>query len=108
MNDRVILDEVTTVRTVVTIGPIYDKPLGTFGWFVGVRSRYGRRPETRDRQKYGTCIICRRNFDDDTQIHIVFSVKRNGTTIGNRLCCGFCAEQYATHHRRTTVDGAQC
>lgn len=98
MTGKVIRDELTTVRTVVTIGPVDGQPLKTFGWFVGVRKCGNPKREARDLRKYGTCIICRRAFADDDPIHMVFSVVRNGKTIGNRLCCAPCAKQHATFH----------
>lgn len=102
--NKVVRDEVTAVRTVVTIGPVDGDPLGTFGWFIGVRCHHSgpdRRQalEARDRSKFGTCVICRRKLADDEQIHMVFNVVRNSKTVGNRLCCSPCAEQHATHHR---------
>lgn len=98
----VVRDEVTRSRTVVTVGHVDGDALGTFGWFIGVRcSRGGGRYEARDRSRYGTCVICRRSFDDDEQIHMVFDVVRNGKTVGNRLCCDPCAERHATIRTRT-------
>lgn len=107
LNSKVIRDEVTTVRTVTSIGPVDGDPLGTFGWFIGVRRRGHPEKEPRDRSRYGTCVICRRKFDDDDQIHMVFNVARNGRTIGNRLCCSSCAEQHATHHHHLTTEAAR-
>lgn len=99
---KAIRDEVATVRTVTSIGPVDGDPLGEgFGWFIGIRCRGGRRDETQDRRKYGTCVICRRAFADDDQIHMVGNVVRNGKTVGNRLCCSPCADQHATFHSRT-------
>ena len=89
----VVRDDVTAVRTVVTIGPVRREALGTFGWFIGVRNRGGR-DQAGDRRRFGTCIICRRQLADDEQIHMVFNVVRNGKTVGNRLCCTPCAEQH--------------
>jgi len=97
MADKVVRDEVTTVRTVVTVGPVDGDPLGTFGWFIGIRCR--NRDQTKERAVYGTCIICRRSFADDEQIHMVFNVVRNSKTVGNRLCCATCAGEHATFHR---------
>jgi hypothetical protein len=94
---KVVRDEVTTVRQVVTVGPVDGDPLGTFGWFIGIRCR--QRDQTKERGRYGTCVICRRRFADDDPIHMVFNVARNGKTVGNRLCCSACAEQHATFHR---------
>jgi hypothetical protein len=94
---KVVRDEVTSVRTVVTIGPVDGRELGTFGWFIGIRNRH--RDPAKDRTKYGTCVICRSKFADDDPIHLVFNVARNGRTIGNRLCCTPCAEQHATFQR---------
>lgn len=96
LNRKVIRDEVVTVRTVTSIGPVYGDPLGTFGWFIGVRCR--GRDQAKDRSRFGACVICRRSLDDDDQIHMVFSVIRYCDTIGNRLCCSPCPEQHATHH----------
>lgn len=96
MTDKVVRDEITRVRTVVTVGPVDGDPLGTFGWFIGVRHR----TETRDRGRYGTCVICRRKFADEDQIHMVGNVTRNGRTVGNRFCCSSCAEVHATFHRK--------
>jgi len=97
----VVRDEVATVRTVTSIGPVDGDPFGAFGWFIGVRCRGGRRDEAKDRRKYGTCVICRRAFADDDQIHMVGDVTRNGRTVGNRLCCSPCGGQHATFHSRT-------
>lgn len=104
MSNKVVRDEVAAVRTVVTIGPVDGDPLGTFGWFISIRCRGNDRLETRDRGKYGTCVICRRKLADDEQIHMVGNVVRNGKTVGNRLCCSPCAEQHATHHRLAGKD----
>jgi hypothetical protein len=90
MTNKVVRDEVTKVRTVVTIGPVDGSVFGTFGWFIGVRNRTG------DRTKYGTCVICRRRFADDEPVHMVGNVTRNSKVIGNRLCCSPCAEVHAT------------
>lgn len=94
---KVIRDVVATVRTVTTIGPVDGRALGTYGWFSGIRRR-GRTDEwaAKDRRRYGTCIICRRKFDDTDPIYMVFGVARNGKTIGNRLCCTACAGEHAT------------
>ena len=100
MSDRIVRDEVTKVRTVVTVGPVDGDALGTFGWFIGIRSHgKGSAYEVKDRGRYGACVICRRKFADLDQIHMVFNVVRNGKTVGNRLCCGACAEGHATFHR---------
>jgi hypothetical protein len=101
---KVVRDELTTVRTVVAIGPVDGSALGTFGWFLGVRNR--RREDTKDRRKYGTCIICRRGLTDDEQIHMVFNVTRNSKTVGNRLCCSPCAEVHATIHTKRAAQVA--
>lgn len=97
---KVVRDEVTTVRTVTSIGPVDGDPLGTFGWFITVRHRGRPGIEARDRRRYGTCAICRHTFTDDDQIHMVFNVTRNNRRVGNRLCCSSCAAQHATHHHR--------
>lgn len=97
IDNRVVRDEVTTVRTVVTVGHVDGKALGEgFGWFIKIRCRGRSHLETRDRGKYGKCVICRHAFADDDQIHMVFNVVRNGKTVGNRLCCGACAERHAS------------
>lgn len=97
---KVIRDEVVTVRMVFSIGPVDGDPLGSFGWFIGVRGTHrDERSRAKDRKRFGTCVICRNNFGDDDPIHMVFSVVRNGKTIGNRLCCSPCAAQHATYHR---------
>lgn len=92
----VVRDEVTTVRTVVAIGPVDGSALGTFGWFIGVRNR--GRDDAKDRRKFGTCVICRHGLGDDEQVHMVFGVTRNSKTVGNRLCCSPCAVVHATMH----------
>ena len=97
MTGKVIRDEVRPVRIVVTIGPVVGVSDGTFGWFLDVRARV--RERAKDRETYGTCIICRRPFDDDDPIHMVFNVVRNGRPVGNRLSCTACAEVHATHRR---------
>ncbi len=98
----VVRDEVTTVRTVVSVGHVDGDALGTLGWFLGVRNRHHDPAlDARDRRKYGTCVICHRALTDDEQIHMVFGVVRNGKTAGNRLCCGTCAEKHATIHTRS-------
>lgn len=94
---QVVRDEVTTVRTVVTVGPVDADPLGTYGWFIGVRNR--QRDPAKDRRRFGKCIICRHEFADNDQVHMVFGVGRNGKTVGNRLCCTPCAEKHATFSR---------
>jgi hypothetical protein len=81
---------------VVTVGPVDGDPLGTFGWFIGVRCRH--RNQTKERSRFGACVICRRSFADHDRIHMVLAVTRNGETVGNRLCCAPCAEQHATFH----------
>jgi hypothetical protein len=98
MNPVVVRDEVFTTRVVVTVGPVDRTPLGEgFGWFMRVRNR-GRdyTYRERDRRKYGTCVICRRPFRDEDQIHMAFNVVRNGEVVGNRLCCASCAATHGT------------
>lgn len=91
---KVVRDEVTRSRTVVSVGPVDRNALGTFGWFISIRCRSG--DQTKERRRWGTCVICRRAFLDDDPIHMVFDVVRNGKTVGNRLCCAGCAEQHGT------------
>jgi hypothetical protein len=93
----IVRDEYVTTRVVVSVGPVDGRSLGTFGWFIGVRRR-DKAKEVADRRRFGACVICRHGFSDDDLIHMVFSVVRNGKTIGNRLCCPSCAEQHATYH----------
>ena len=103
---RVVRDDTYTARVKVSVGPVDGDPLGTYGWFIGVRAR-GRHPDfaeragQRDYARYGRCVICRSPFGDDDQVHMVFSVVRNGKTIGNRLCCPGCAGKFATHFHTT-------
>ncbi len=94
---KVVRDEVRTVRTVTSIGPVDGDPLGTFGWFIGVRCR--NRDQSKERGRYGTCVICRRKLTDDEQIHMVFNVVRSGKRVGFRLCCAPCGQEHATHNR---------
>lgn len=102
MADTVVRDEIVTTRVVVTVGPVDRDALGEgFGWFIRIRSRGRESAEARERGKYGTCIICRRKFDDDDPIHMVFTVVRNGKTVGNRLCCSSCAAEHGTFHSRS-------
>jgi hypothetical protein len=96
----IVRDEVLTTRVVISVGHVDGDPLGSFGWFIGVRGRGGR-DVTGDRKRYGTCIICRRPFGEDDQVHMVFGVTRNSKRIiGNRLGCMSCAARYATIHTR--------
>lgn len=96
----VVRDEVVRTRTVVSVGPVDQRALGTFGWFIGVRCRTNQALEARDRGRYGTCVICRRKLADDEQIHMVFNVVRNSKTVGNRLCCSPCAETHGTFNSK--------
>lgn len=95
-DQRIVRDETRSVRTVTSVGPVDGSPLGTFGWFMGVRGRGGR-DTTADRKRYERCAICRAPFGDDDPVHMVFNVQRNGKTVGNRLACGGCASKYETH-----------
>lgn len=103
----VVRDEVVRTRVVVTVGPVDRDPLGTFGWFIGVRCRHAPAArEARDRGRYGTCAICRRKLDDDEQVHMVFDVVRNSRTVGNRLCCAPCVEKHGTFNTRKATNEA--
>ncbi len=93
----VVRDDVVETRVVITVGPVDVNPLGSFGWFLGVRNRRKDQAiEARDRSRYGICVICRRKLVDDEQIHMVFNVQRNDKVVGNRLCCSPCAEKHGT------------
>ena len=103
MAETVVRDEIVTTRVVDTVGPVDRVPLGEgFGWFIRIRSRGRQAAERRERSKYGTCVICRSEFSDDDRVHMVFSVVRNGKTVGNRLCCSSCAATHGTFHSRVT------
>ena len=100
IEQKVVRDEVTRTRVVVTVGAVDRSPLMAFGRFIGVRNRTG--DPAKDRSRYGACVICRRKLVDDEQIHMVFNVVRNGRTVGNRLCCSACAETHGTHSSAAT------
>lgn len=103
----VVRDEVVKTRVVVSVGPVDRDAFGTFGWFLGIRNRNNDpRLDTRDRGRYGTCVICRQKFGDGDEVHMVGNVVRNGKPVGNRFCCRPCADTHGTFRSSERGDGS--